>query len=54
MHCELRNQNYLDEVKKAWKVGISNRSVILKSITRTNIVKRDTDEWINGMDPSVF
>jgi hypothetical protein len=49
-HCETRNKFYLEEVRNAWKKGISNRQIVLRSLARTNSIKRDADEWISRME----
>lgn len=42
-HCEDRNKWYREEISKSWRSAISNRSVVLRSVARTNVLKRDVD-----------
>jgi hypothetical protein len=44
----------MEEVKKAWQTAISRRPLILRTLTRTNIVKRDAEEWIARIDDEVL
>ena len=49
-HSSLRNKFYQEEGKKSWMNAISNRQLILRSLARTNVVKRDAEEWLTKMD----
>lgn len=53
-HADQRNNFFLKEVKSSWKNGISNREVVLRSLARTNVLKRDADEWIAKMEDEVM
>ena len=48
-HCVNRDKWFRNEVGKAWKTSIANRVLVLISLARTNIAKRDADEWIARM-----
>ena len=53
-HCELRNNFFLQETKKSWRNAITNRPIVLRSMARTNVIKRDTDEWLAKMDEQIL
>ena len=40
-HCEDRNQWYREEVNKSWGIAVVNRPLILRSVARTNVLKKD-------------
>lgn len=50
----MRNKWYLEQIQKAWTNGISNRELVLRSLARTNVLKKDADEWIARIDDNVF
>ena len=39
---------------KAWKTSIANRELVVRSLARTNIAKRDADEWIARMEDEIM
>ena len=44
----------MEEVKKTWSNVVSRRGLILRSLARTNVIKRDADEWLARMDNSIL
>lgn len=53
-HCELRNAFFLQQTKKSWRNAITNRPIVLRSMARTNVIKRDTEEWLAKMDEQML
>ena len=49
-HCEQRDQWYREEVNKSWGIAVSNRRLILRSVARTNVLKKDVSEWIDRIE----
>jgi hypothetical protein len=37
-------------VEQAWRNAISNRPLVLRSVARTNVLKRDISEWLSRLD----
>jgi hypothetical protein len=49
-HCEQRNRWYREQIDLSWKNGIANRHLILRSVARTNVLKKDLDDWLERVD----
>jgi hypothetical protein len=49
-HSESRNEWFRDEVSKSWKIAVNNRAMVLRSVGRTNVLKKDVDEWLQRID----
>ena len=49
-HCEERNQWYRQEVNKSWGIAVTNRPLILRSVARTNVLKKDVSDWLQKID----
>jgi hypothetical protein len=49
-HCESRDQWYREEVNKSWGIAVSNRNLILRSVARTNVLKKDISEWLERIE----
>jgi hypothetical protein len=45
-HCEQRNKWYREEIDLSWRNAIANRHLVLRSIARTNVLKKDLDDWL--------
>ena len=45
-HCEPRNMWFREEVNKSWKIAIADRNFVLRSVARTNVLKKDLDQWL--------
>lgn len=49
-HCQKRDQWFREEVEQAWRNAISNRPLVLRSVARTNVLKKDISEWLSRLD----
>jgi len=53
-HCEPRNNWFREEVNKSWKIAIADRNLVLRSVARTNVLKKDIDEWLSRIEESAI
>ena len=37
-------------MKNAWTVATANRQIVLKTAARTNVLKKDVDEWLGRVE----
>lgn len=49
-HSESRNEWFRDEVSKSWKIAVNNRAMMLRSVGRTNVLKKDVDVRLQRID----
>ena len=50
----MRDLWYKQEIKNSWQTAIRNRNLVLRTLARTNVIKRDADEWIARIDDDVW